>query len=433
MCGLALAAHKSKRCGTRAYELFNKQRARGTQGFGYIGITNGVITSIERSKTEEGIKPQLLKEKADLVLLHHRLPTSTDNTLGTTHPIFVQNDELEYDYYVMHNGGVSNDNELKAKHEKLGYEYTTEFREVTHAVHLDGRTELLGTTKSEFNDSECLAIEAARFLEGKQNKMENKGGAAFFVVQVIKGTEKVEAVYYAQNYGRQLGIQHKKGWTLIASQHGKEVPHLKLFKMDPKTYAIKELDIDMDDGIKLTPSPYNYNQSHSHVSLPSAREAGPATDLVNAYYTAEEVHDSGHPMSEFFPGNRMLIGDRWHATFVPKVYSGKDPTTRPLFRDEYYWVEVEDPKPTKSQERLEELAMKYARKQHEFELLADDWVESRVQYQEYYAGKEALEREMETLEADMSCLGFSEHEVEETVQTAQELVDFEYSEVVNRA
>lgn len=431
MCGLALAANKKGNVGKRAFDLFTKQRHRGTLGFGYIGITNGVMTALERSKTEDGIKPTLLKERADLVLLHHRKPTSTENTLGTTHPIFVQNSELEYDYYVMHNGVISNDNELKTRHEALGYEYTTEFFSVEQAVYKDGRKEVLNNTGTSFNDSESLAIELARVIDGKKNRVEALGAAAFFVVQLKKNSEHVAQVYYGQNYGRQLGFKKKKGWTLVVSEHGKEVPQMKLFCMDPKTYEIKESDIDMDRG--YTPSTI-YNSSlrnpstprQGNLSLPASKtnEYG----LVNAYYTRKEVEESGAPMSEFFTTTSMYLDGKWQATYVPAVFAGKDLEERPLFRDEYYMVEVDDPKQPENLERLEELAMKYARKQHEFDYIADSWVNDRMNYQTYQSRKNTLQVEMERLEEEISTLGVDQQEVEETLQIAQEFVDYEYSQ-----
>jgi hypothetical protein len=41
----------------------------------------------------------------------------------------VSNKMLKFDYYVVHNGMISNDEELKKEHEKLGFAYTTKCME----------------------------------------------------------------------------------------------------------------------------------------------------------------------------------------------------------------------------------------------------------------------------------------------------------------
>lgn len=424
MCGLALAANKGRNVGQRVFELYTQQKHRGKEGFGYIAIQDGKIVGMQKAKYEEIIKPRLLKEEAELVLFHHRLPTSTENTVGTAHPIFVSNAELEYDYYVMHNGCVSNDDELKAKHEELGYQYTTEFQDNTYAVSPSGAMELLSVGKKYYNDSESLAIEAARFIEGLDSKMNNKGAAAFFAVQVVKGSKDVACIYYAQNYGRKLGFKKKKGWTIVASEHGKEVPQMKMYALDPKTMAVTESELDMDDAMPSTPSPYQQNMGFSRVVT---QEDKNPYDLKNALYTYEEAQDSGAPMSDFYTSESMYVDGKWQVMRVPAIFAGKGTTggsVRPLFRDEYYYLP--EPSVDKAQERLEELAMKFARKQHEFDYLEHAYVFNKISKEDHSKRKSKLQNELEELEDFMSSLGLDSAVVEETVQTAQEMVAYEY-------
>ena len=422
MCGLALAANKKrKRVGHRVYDLYKKQKHRGQAGYGFISIQDGVMQELVRGKSELSIKSELLSEQSELILFHHRQPTSTPNTIGTTHPIFVSNDELEHDYYVMHNGCVSNDDELKKKHEELGYIYTTEYVEMKFAKNNAGEMEILETGDTKFNDSEALAIEAARLIEGKQNKMENRGAAAFFVVQLEKGSKNVAAVYYAQNFGRQLGFQKKKGWTLIASENGKEVTQLKLYRMDPKTFEITESELDMDEAHKAVKSPYHYGgEQGSFRNLHSALAPANKYGLVNAYYTRQERDESGAPPTEFFASRvPVYLNAPLEYMYVPLAFAGVNESSRPLFSEAYEWVEEEQ---TINYGRLEELALEYAKKQQEWDFV-NDKLQSEPSYQNLWKGRATnIEQSMNRIEEQMYSLGAKEDEVEGAVAFAQDMM-----------
>ena len=174
MCGLVtVLSKKNKPAGQYAFELYQKQATRGKDGYGYLAIQDGHIVNVARAKTETVIRSMLMKEKADFIMFHHRLPTSTDNTIGTTHPMFVSHKELEFDYYFAHNGVITNAIYLKGKHDKLGYKYLTEHKIIEVAEYTHGHDpEYLSTPVTKFNDSETLAIELARYIEGKSDTIE---------------------------------------------------------------------------------------------------------------------------------------------------------------------------------------------------------------------------------------------------------------------
>lgn len=431
MCGLAFAATKNKqrKTGQRVWHLFDKQRSRGTSGFGYIAIDNGEVTALVRGKVESDIKDKLMKETAEIVLLHHRYPTSTENTLGTTHPILVSNDELEYDYLIAHNGVISNDEGLKKKHQCLGYRYTTEFIETTYATYSNGQNEMLGAGKTYFNDSECLAIELARFLEGKSDKVYAEGPAAIIGVQLFKGTKKVREIIYGQNYGRSLGIERKKGFTLIASENGSDVPRMKLFHMNPNTFATTETDLEMGEARK--------EDKQVGFSADRVRVEDNPYDLVNALYTRQEAIDSGAPMSDFYSSERVRVNGIEVQMYVPAIFTGISPKTRPLFSEAYHYVLENDDEVdesltdpyygNKNLERLEDLAMKFGRKKYQLDHLEGVLAQGKIPEHAFRKRKETLDKEMEEIEVEMSTLGFEQSEVEETLDTAQQLVDYEYS------
>ena len=129
MCGIVAGfSKKGKRISKSIMKRYLAQKHRGSQGFGYVMYYKdgkGGSISVGRSIDEAGIRTQIMNENSSIGLFHHRLPTSTPNVEEATHPIFVSNEELDYDYFVVHNGVIRNADELKKKHEDLGYEYTT--------------------------------------------------------------------------------------------------------------------------------------------------------------------------------------------------------------------------------------------------------------------------------------------------------------------
>ena len=436
MCGLAfVATKKQKYTGKRVYDLYTKQKSRGKDGFGYIAIQDGKIVNLKRTLTEEGVKKTIFEETAEIILLHHRYPTSTPNTLGTAHPIFVSNDELEYDYYVMHNGVISNHRSLKNDHDELGYVYNTEYIEKTYITYNNGVSEFLTEGDTKYNDSESLAIEIARYFEGKHHTIDAVGAAAVFVVTLEKGTKNVIDIAYGQNYGRSLARQDKKGWVLIASEGpGKEVPPMKFYHFNPKTFVTTESDMSMDKGYKSQMGyGSNWNGYNTTRKLISPVVNEPPTDkeneygLVNAMYTYSEAVDSGAPFSMFTLSTTILEAGRQQVYYIPTVFLGIDSYSRPFFSDSYEWVDVE-PTKDKNVEKLEELSIKYARKEYERCKIKELLEDNKIDKETYSTRDGSLELELTRLEEEMSSLGIDMEEVEDTVALAQELVDYEYSD-----
>lgn len=195
MCGLIGwlgKEHDSPAARAKQYvvEQFEDQQGRGTRGFGVVRIDDRGYVHVLRATEPVKMMIDLYNSETKHLFLHHRSPTSSANTLDQTHPLEVDHDELKFRWLIMHNGTISNDDTLKTKHEKLGYVYLTEYKE-----------KYVNYTASKFNDSESLAIELARFLEGKQGVIEAKGGFAFMAISMTKDT-RVHKVYIGQNgYG----------------------------------------------------------------------------------------------------------------------------------------------------------------------------------------------------------------------------------------
>lgn len=193
---------------------YQEQKKRGNEGFGYVAIEDGYIKDVKRATTEAEIIRLLEKEKSSEILFHHRYPTSTENYSEVTHPIVVDNKDLKHVYHVVHNGVLQNEEELKKEHNKLGFDYTTEFVEKQITVFRDYQYESETTF---YNDSEALAIEIALFSEDKKKTIEADGTIAFIAIQSERDG-KVTAILFGRNYGNPLVREETKDFICIRSE-----------------------------------------------------------------------------------------------------------------------------------------------------------------------------------------------------------------------
>lgn len=285
MCGIihCKKTNKNESANRLVIKRFEKQRTRGTQGFGYVELKNGYVVSEVRTRTEDEAMKKLNKSEADEILFHHRLPTSTPNIIESTHPILVSNDSLEYDYYVVHNGVISNDDELRAEHIKQGFEYTTDLKK-----QFVSKKNIYEETL--WNDSEAVAIDFCLAIE-KGKEMTSKGSIAIVALQFEKTSGKAIALYFGRNAGNPLKIENDKSFLSISSETGKDLDTDKLYRYD---YATKKItDSKMKIGDYYNPMGYqswqdydwykNYNKGKTNTKDEDLRE-----DLEEEYYDEEE-------------------------------------------------------------------------------------------------------------------------------------------------
>ena len=162
--------------------------------------------------------------------MHHRNPTSSDNKLSQTHPIFVSNGSLKYDYYVIHNGMISNSDELRENHEKLGFIYNT--------------TRTNRFSKEEYNDSESLAIETAMYIEKQTKEMMIEGSAAFIVVQTNKKTQKAVNIFFGRK-DNPLKLAGRQGEIRLSSEgKGEEITEDMLYCFNIKSPSLTKTNLD---------------------------------------------------------------------------------------------------------------------------------------------------------------------------------------------
>lgn len=413
MCGLiSVLSKRRKPAGQYAFELYKKQASRGRDGYGYIAIHDNKIVSLERSKDEETIRAKLMKEKAEMIMFHHRFPTSTDNTVGTTHPMFVSNGELEYDYYFAHNGVITNASQLKVEHNNLGYNYLTEHKLMEVAEYPHGLDpEVVGEPKIKFNDSESLAIELARYIEGRVERVETEGAAAFWGVSVVKGTNQVHRIYYGKNKGRDLSFFKNKKWFGVTSITGEDLADMQLFTLDLSTRNIEQTELRIDEAKPVAQAAIGYGTYHRNVH--NSYEI-----LENKLYTREEAGKTGYAMTYFTAtwNNGVLY-------YIPTKFADvRSPAS--------YYTALPEPatKPdAKALARLEELAGEYAKYNHRRDLLEQNLIEGVIDSQDYYADIGELEIKITGLEESMSNLGIDQETVEETVDLAAQLYDYDHS------
>jgi len=245
MCGIIYVRRADgKPARKQLLKRYRKQETRGSDGFGFVEIgKDNVLTSYERYQYESEMENAIKDSISTHILFHHRFPTSTPNLKESAHPIKVSHDELEYDYYVVHNGVLSNDTELREEHLKLGYKYSTEVQQLWRTTMTVYRDAL------QWNDSEALAIELARNIEKKTAMCKARGAIAYIVLQVEKQTAKAKRLYFGTNGGNPLTIyaDAQTNNLCIASEGGKaviantcHVIDLKTLKLDTAGHVIMQ-------------------------------------------------------------------------------------------------------------------------------------------------------------------------------------------------
>lgn len=232
MCGIVYGHSIKKRpVNNFILDQFDAQRQRGTQGF---GLFDGQENNIVRATTENKILDWLCKYDSNLILFHHRMPTSTSNTKKTAHPFATKKYFGDNQYIMVHNGILSNHRDLKEKHEKLGIKYSS--------VQDDG-----------FNDSEALLWDLALYLEGKQSGLHMKGDAAFICIKLVKN--KLDKMYFARNSYRPLNMKREDGDFALSSEGAGE-------PITPDMLYTYNYQIDRLTSKKLV-IPSNYEVTHN--------------------------------------------------------------------------------------------------------------------------------------------------------------------------
>ncbi len=257
MCGIIAAFNTEPKKKTESANEFvinqyQEQFDRGTKGFGIVRISQKGVVDVDRACEPTKFLMDLYLKKSKMIIAHHRTPTSTDNKLDQTHPMFVSNNMLEHDYLVVHNGVIGNTIELRKKHIELGFVYTTEYEESSGYTGYQYKRE-------KWNDSESLAIELALFIEKKITAVGIDNNAAFIVLQMDKKTHKAKQVFFGRNgFQSCLNMSKVKGRLRISSEgEGEEVEVNKLFsfKTSDKSMYLTKKDIEFTKPVPISTVP----------------------------------------------------------------------------------------------------------------------------------------------------------------------------------
>jgi glucosamine 6-phosphate synthetase-like amidotransferase/phosphosugar isomerase protein len=252
MCGIIFAFNKNgEQVNEWVRRQLQEQLDRGKQGFG-VSMAETKNSKIETTRSVEITETlmALWLKKSCLTLLHHRMPTSSKNTVRQTHPILVGGSEvgMKYKYLIVHNGVISNTQKLKEDHEILGFNYTTLVKkEPTY------KNEIV---KEEYNDSESLAIELAMAIENNSIKrISTIGSVAAVAIKIDEKEETPISVIWYRNEGNPLKLNREnKMMTLSSEGPGNQVEKEMLFEMNLNTGTVKKRKLESEAYRKLTTS-----------------------------------------------------------------------------------------------------------------------------------------------------------------------------------
>jgi len=235
MCGIIASFNydKNKKIPVNRFIVnqYQKQIQRGTQGFGVMMIDEKNKIRIERSVRDSKAIADIYLNPTQKMIFHHRLPSSSENTIKQTHPIEIDNGSLKDKYFVIHNGVIQNASErLQYQSKELGFDITT---------HEDDMA----------NDSEALAIDIARFIEKQTNKIKSAGSAAFIAIRVDKETNEVKKIYYGRN-NNPLKLAMTRGSIKISSEGpGVKIKEDMLYGFDLENYKISKTKMAIPESM----------------------------------------------------------------------------------------------------------------------------------------------------------------------------------------
>ncbi len=263
MCGIICAISKDKTpVNGFVIDQFEDQQSRGIKGFGIIDIDMETKEyKISRATEPAKFMFDLHKKESSAMIVHHRYPTSSPNFMSQTHPISVDNGSLKHKYLVIHNGCISNDKTLKKEHEELGFIYTTDIDIVDQWKR----------EEQKFNDSECLSIEVARFIEKQSEEVGILGSAAFIAVQIDKKTDKIQNIFFGRNTNP-LHMCFTRGKLRLSSEgEGDDIKPNVLYSWDMKATNLKKRDMKFKT---IAPATY---QTYQHQTAIGFQDKGNLT------------------------------------------------------------------------------------------------------------------------------------------------------------
>lgn len=271
MCGIIYKHNlRGKNVVPKLLRRYSQQRSRGHEGFGvYLPERD---TLIHHPKEGRMLKT-LRRIDSSIVLFHHRQPTSTDNVRNACHP-FSTKDFFDTNYVLVHNGWLTNEDELKEEHKKLGIKYVS------------------NQPNKEFNDSEALLWDVALYLEGKQSELKAKGKIAF-ICYATNGEDR--KLYFARNVSPLILNRGKQNLTLASEGEGEDIEPNRLYTYNYKTNRLTSKALTVPDYVstysqRALPPAYRWSDPEDEAGYTSPTSTlQPLAD--RAYKVAREYID----------------------------------------------------------------------------------------------------------------------------------------------
>lgn len=271
MCGLVYAnSLDGSPVNTLVWDQFDKQRKRGVEGFGFF---NGKYTI--KAAIEKRIKSKInsKKNQTDLLLFHHRFPTSTENVKKAAHPFNTGSYFGKTRYVLIHNGVISNAKETYEKHTKLK-------KPIAYQSKLEN---------GKFNDSEALLWDLALTLEGKQKEMTVYGGIAFIAIKLVDNVP--QKLYFGKNAGRPLKMKRDEHLMMLSSEgEGEDIKEATLYTYNYKTRRLTNRFFRIPSYNPAYASNWDYNKKYGTSS--GYRYAGGTTSTPHSHNISNAISDN---------------------------------------------------------------------------------------------------------------------------------------------
>lgn len=241
MCGLVYSqSFDGTPVNNDVLQQFDLQRHRGTEGF---GIYDGQYLNMVHATKEDKILKWLVKYDSNILLMHHRYPTSTENVKKAAHPFSTRQHFDKHEYILAHNGVIKNAYKQFEEHQERGIEYQS----------------LLDTWK--FNDSEALLWDFALFMEGHTESMQSIGDIAFIALRKTDGV--LTDMFYYRNNGRPLHMSWTtKRMELSSEGYGDMVPANTLHTWDYQTEEFQTSSLILPESV-ITYSPSTFRDNRA--------------------------------------------------------------------------------------------------------------------------------------------------------------------------
>lgn len=273
ICGIVYAnSFDGRAVNQLVWDQFDKQRSRGVQGFGFF---NGKYTV--KAALEKRIKHKInsKKNQTDLLLFHHRFPTSTENVKRAAHPFSTGGYFGNVKYVLVHNGVITNAKTLYDEHQKLK-------KPITYQSLLDN---------GKFNDSEALLWDLALTIEGKQDALKAYGGIAFIAIKLVNNVP--QKLYFGKNAGRPLKMKRDESGMFLSSEgEGEDIKESRLYTYNYKKRRLTDKFFRIPSYNPSYTSNWNYGKSNGYSSGYNPHNDGTSTH-TNHVQNVCSTPDSG--------------------------------------------------------------------------------------------------------------------------------------------